>query len=159
MNDPGDRKSTIDFTGMPGRSFGPPGIEQIHSGRIAVYFVVIGTHKPGAAQARSDLEDTFVAYLRDHPDHPGVTLHNGGPTLAEDGESIVGLVLVVEAPSREAAQASRWTAPSPGGTVRRLAGPALGLENRPPWIGFRSGRIQSPTPPLRQVRRSARSPD
>ena len=76
-----------------------------------MYFVVIGTHKLGAAQTRSDLEDAFVAYLRDHPDHPGITLHNGGPTLAEDGESIVGLVLVVEAPSREAAQAFAMDGP------------------------------------------------
>ena len=70
-----------------------------------MYFVVIGTDKPDVAQARADLQQSFIAYLRDHPDHPEVTVHNGGPTLAEDGESIVGLLLVVEAPSREAAQA------------------------------------------------------
>ena len=76
-----------------------------------MYFVVIGKDKPGVAQTRSDLQDSFIAYLRDHPDHPEVTLHEGGPMLAEDGESIVGLLLVVEAPSREAAQAFAMDSP------------------------------------------------
>ena len=70
-----------------------------------MYFAVIVTDKPGIAQTRSGLQDSFIAYLRDHPDHPDVTVHNGGPMLAEDGESIVGALLAVEAPSREAVQA------------------------------------------------------
>ena len=76
-----------------------------------MYFVVIGTDKQGVAQTRSDLQDSFIAYLRDHPDHSDVTVHEGGPMLAEDGESIVGLLLVVEAPSREAAQAFATDSP------------------------------------------------
>ena len=70
--------------------------------------------------------------------------------LADDGESIVGLLLVVEAPSREAAQA--FATDSPFGKAEIFAdlhGPAVGLENRTPRIGFRSGRILRPTPPLR----------
>ena len=70
-----------------------------------MYFAVIGTDKPGVAQTRSELQNAFIAYLRDHPDHPDVTVHNGGPMLAEDGESIVGTLLTIEAPSREAARA------------------------------------------------------
>lgn len=76
-----------------------------------MYFAVIGTDKPGVAQERSDLQPSFIAYLRGHPDHPDVTVHNGGPMLAEDGESIVGLLLVVEAPSREAAEAFAMDSP------------------------------------------------
>ena len=76
-----------------------------------MYFVVIGTDKPGVAQTRSDLQQSLIAYLRDHPDHPDVTVHNGGPMLAEDGESIVGMLWVVEAPSREAAQAFATDSP------------------------------------------------
>ena len=76
-----------------------------------MYFAVIGTDKPGIAQTRSDLQQSFIAYLRDHPDHPDVTLHEGGPMLAEDGESIVGMLLVVEAPSHEAAQAFAMDSP------------------------------------------------
>ena len=76
-----------------------------------MYFVVIGTDKPDVAQARSDLQSALIAYLRDHPDHPDVTVHNGGPMLAEDGESIVGMLWVVEATSREAAQAFATDSP------------------------------------------------
>ena len=73
--------------------------------------MVIGTDKPGIAQARNDLQNSLIAYLRNHPDHPEVTVHNGGPMLAEDGESIVGMLWVVEAPSREAAQAFAMDSP------------------------------------------------
>ena len=76
-----------------------------------MYFAVIGTDKPGVAQTRSELQSSLIAYLRDHPDHPGVTVHNGGPMLAEDGESIVGMLWVIEAPSREAAQAFAMDSP------------------------------------------------
>ena len=76
-----------------------------------MYFAIIGTDKPGVAEKRSGLQESFIAYLRDHPDHPDVTVHEGGPMLAEDGESIVGLLLVVEAPSREAAQAFAMDSP------------------------------------------------
>ena len=84
-----------------------------------MYFVVIGTDKPGIGEKRSDLQDSFIAYLRDHPGHPEVTVHEGGPMLAEDGESIVGLLLVVEAPSHGAAQA--FAAESPFGRAEIFA--------------------------------------
>ena len=76
-----------------------------------MYFAVIGMDKPGVAQTRSEVQGSLIAYLRDHPDHPDVTVHNGGPMLAEDGESIVGMLWVIEAPSREAAQAFAMDSP------------------------------------------------
>ena len=48
-----------------------------------------------------------------------MTVHNGGPTLAEDGESIIGLLLTVEAPSREAVRA--FMADSPFGRAGVIA--------------------------------------
>jgi len=84
-----------------------------------MYFAAFATDKPGLTQQRSGLQPDFIAYLRDHPDHPDVTVHNGGPTLAEDGASIVGLLLTVEAPSREAVQA--FMADSPYGKAGLFA--------------------------------------
>ena len=84
-----------------------------------MYFVVTGTDKPGVAQTGRDLQSALIAYLRDHPDHPDVTVHNGGPMLAEDGESIAGMPWVVEAPSREAAQA--FATDNPFATAELLA--------------------------------------
>lgn len=84
-----------------------------------MYFAVFATDKSGVSQQRSDLQPDFIAYLRDHPDHPDVTVHNGGPTLADDGESIIGLLLTIEAPSREAVQA--FMADSPFGRAGVIA--------------------------------------
>ena len=69
-----------------------------------MYFAVFVTHKPGMSQARNDLYDAFSTYLRDHPDHPDVTYHHGGPTLSDNGESVTGLLLVIDAPSHAAAE-------------------------------------------------------
>ena len=99
-----------------------------------MYFAVFATDNPGVSQQRSDLQPDFIAYLRDHPDHPDVTVHNGGPTLAEDGESIIGLLLTVEAPSREAVRA--FMADSPFGR----AGVSADLEVRQwDWMTGRPG--------------------
>ncbi len=70
-----------------------------------MYIVAFVTHKPGQVQAGSELQDAFIDYLRNHPGHPDVVVHNGGPTLADDSESIIGLLLIVEAPSLQAARA------------------------------------------------------
>jgi len=78
-----------------------------------MYCVSFVTHKPGRVQAGSDLQHAFIDYLRNHPEHPGVVVHNGGPTLSDDSETIVGLLLIVEAPSLEAARA--FLADSPYG--------------------------------------------
>ena len=70
-----------------------------------MYFAVFATDRPGASQTRNDLAEDFHNYLHDHPCHPGVVLHHGGPTLAEQDEAIVGTLLLLEAPSLDAVQA------------------------------------------------------
>lgn len=70
-----------------------------------MYCVVFATHKPEMAQERSRLQDSFAAYLHDHAQHPDVTVHHGGQTLCESEQTVSGFVLVLEAPSIEAAQA------------------------------------------------------
>ena len=69
-----------------------------------MYYAVFVTHNPGMSQTRSDLYDAFAAYLRDHPDHPDVVYHHGGPTIADNSEDVDGLLLAIEAPSIEAAR-------------------------------------------------------
>ena len=69
-----------------------------------MYFVAFVTHKPGQVEAGSEIQDAYIDYLRNHPEHPGVVVHNGGPTLSDDSETIVGLLLIAEAPSLEAAR-------------------------------------------------------
>ena len=78
-----------------------------------MYVVAFVTHKPGRVEAGSETQDAFIDYLRNHPDHPDVVVHNAGPTLSDDSQSIVGLLLVAEAPSLEAAHA--FLADSPYG--------------------------------------------
>ena len=78
-----------------------------------MYVVAFVTHKPGRVEAGSDIQDAFIDYLRNHPEHPGVVVHNAGPTLSDDSESIVGLLLIAEALSLEAAHA--FLADSPYG--------------------------------------------
>lgn len=69
-----------------------------------MYCVVFTTHKPGRVQTDGDLQNAFADYLRDHPGHPGVVVHNGGPTLSDDSQTPVGTLLIVEAPSLQAAR-------------------------------------------------------
>ena len=70
-----------------------------------MYIAAFITHKPEAAQARSESQEAFRRYLHSHPAHPDVVVHHAGPTLADDDESIVGLLLVMEAASLDAARA------------------------------------------------------
>ena len=70
-----------------------------------MYVVAFVTDKAGTKEFRSRTQETFRAYLRDHPAHPDVVVHHAGPTLAADGETPDGLLLVMEAPSVDAARA------------------------------------------------------
>ncbi len=70
-----------------------------------MYVAAFITDKPGTTQVRSETQDAFRAYLRDHPAHPDVVVHHGGPTLGDDGETPTGLLLVAEAPSVDAVRA------------------------------------------------------
>lgn len=78
-----------------------------------MYVVAIATDKPGVADVRSQARDAYRAYLRDHPAHEGVTVHHAGPTLGDDGESPTGALVLMEAPSLEAARS--FMADSPFG--------------------------------------------
>ncbi len=69
-----------------------------------MYFVIFGTDRPGTGQQRLDTLNDVVSYVSDRPGHPDVTVHCGGPTVDESG-AINGTLIVVEAPSLEAAQA------------------------------------------------------
>ncbi len=84
-----------------------------------MYFAALATFKPSVLQTRSELYDAFVAYLRNHSDHPDVTVHHGGPTLADNGEDISGFLLVIEAGSLEAARS--FVAGSPYGKAGLFA--------------------------------------
>ena len=70
-----------------------------------MHFIIFATHKVEMGQERLRLEGAFAAYLHDPTHHPDVTVHHGGQTLSESGETVTGLVLVLEAPSLEAVQA------------------------------------------------------
>ena len=78
-----------------------------------MYVVAFVTHKPGRVEAGSEIQGAFIDYLRHHPDHPDVVVPNAGPTLSDDSESIVGLLVIAEAPSLDAARA--FLADSPYG--------------------------------------------
>ena len=84
-----------------------------------MYFAVWSTNRPGFEQARLNLLHRFAAYLRNQADHPDVTLHHAGPTLADDGGFVVGTLLVVEAPSLQAVR--EFVAASPFGKADLLA--------------------------------------
>ena len=70
-----------------------------------MHVVAFVTHKPGLVQEGSDIQGAYTDYLQNHPEHPEIVVCHAGPTLADDSETIVGLLLVVEAPSLEAARA------------------------------------------------------
>ena len=70
-----------------------------------MHYVVFATQREGTTQERLRLRDEFSAYLHDHPQHRDVTVHHAGPTLDESEEAPNGLLLVLEAPSLDAARA------------------------------------------------------
>ena len=82
-----------------------------------MYFVVFATHKEEMASERLGLSDAFTNYVHDRTHHPDVTVHHGGPTVAESGEAVTGLLLVLEAPSIEAARAFLAGSPYAGADV------------------------------------------
>lgn len=70
-----------------------------------MHFVAFVTHNQDMERDRSRLSEAFGDYLHNPTDHPEVTVHHGGPTLGESDDTVNGLLLVLEAPSIEAAQA------------------------------------------------------
>ena len=97
-----------------------------------MHVVAFVTHKPGLVQEGSEIQGAYVEYLHNHPDHPGIAVLHAGPTLSDDAETIAGLLLVVEAPSLEAARA--FLADSPYGKANVFAETQIR-----PW-DWRTGR-------------------
>ncbi len=69
-----------------------------------MYFVIFGTDKPGAESVRAANRPAHREYLRGPGKHP-VKVRVGGPTLREDGVTMNGTMLVVEADNLEAVRA------------------------------------------------------
>lgn len=78
-----------------------------------MHFVVFATHREDKGQERAGLSEAFTAYLHDAGRHPDVIVREGGPTFGGDGETVNGLLLVIEAPSLGAART--FVADSPYG--------------------------------------------
>ena len=70
-----------------------------------MHFVAFVTHNQEMGQERSRLSETFGDYIHEPTNHPDVTVHHGGPTLGDGDDTVNGLLLVLEAPSLEAARA------------------------------------------------------
>ena len=84
-----------------------------------MHFVVFATHREETGQERASLAEAFTAYLDDPSHHPGVIVRERGPTLGDDGRTVNGLLLVVEAPGLGAARA--FVADSPFGQANIFA--------------------------------------
>ncbi len=59
------------------------------------------TDKAGAAQLRTDNRSDHLAYLESHADR----IHAAGPLLSDDGQAMVGSLLIVDCADAAAAQA------------------------------------------------------
>ena len=97
-----------------------------------MHFMVFANYNQDLMPQRP--EDAFAAYLHDRGRHPDVTLQHGGTTLNDDGETVNGLLLVVEAPSIGAVRA--FVAESPYGEAGLLAKADIRPWN---WITGRPG--------------------
>lgn len=70
-----------------------------------MYFVVSATHKPGRVQTGSETQLAFADFLRSHPQHPDVVVHNAGPTHDTNFDTADGFLLIVEASSMDSVRA------------------------------------------------------
>jgi hypothetical protein len=70
---------------------------------MMAYFAIMAWDKPGMAQTRSAVRDRHRAHIRE-PGHPAALVH-GGPLLAEDGQAMIGTLLIVEAADQAAVEA------------------------------------------------------
>jgi uncharacterized protein YciI len=61
-----------------------------------MFFVVLATDAPEAAEKRSEIRPIHRAYLRNPCNHR-VKVHVGGPTLTTQGKTTNGTLLIVEA--------------------------------------------------------------
>jgi uncharacterized protein len=74
-----------------------------------MYFAIVAINRPGVADVRAKTRPAHREYL--HAPHPGVTYRLGGPLLAPDGVTVIGLLIVIEAPDLAAAE--RFSAGDP----------------------------------------------
>ncbi len=107
---------TVDVTGAP-TTMGS--LLAAREGEGHMHFVIFATHRDGTGQERAGLSEAFAAYLHDDGRHPDVIVRIGGPTHGGDGETVNGLLLVVEAPSLGAART--FAADSPYGQANIFA--------------------------------------
>ena len=64
-----------------------------------MYFVILGTDRPGMTELRLATRPAHREYLHNPTSPHRVRLLHGGPTLTPDGEQMNGTLLVVEAAS------------------------------------------------------------
>ena len=113
-----------------------------------MYVAAFITDKSGCRK-RGTKHAGIHEYLRSHPAHPDVVVHHGGPTLGDDGESIVGRLIVMEAPSVEAARAFLDDSPFARGTYSPNATSTRGTGRR--------GAPLADAPPLANCRWTSRT--
>ena len=97
-----------------------------------MHFMIFANYNQGLAPQRP--ADAFAAYVRQRDRHPDVGLLHGGTTLDDDGGTVNGMLMVVEAPSLEAARA--FVAESPFGQSGLLEDLAV---RRWDWMTGRPG--------------------
>ena len=67
-----------------------------------MYFIILGTDRAGSGELRQRTRPAHRAYL--HGTHDGVVLRLAGPTLAADGKTMTGSMIVVEAQTQDAVE-------------------------------------------------------
>jgi uncharacterized protein YciI len=68
-----------------------------------MYFVITALDRPGSIDLRLKTRDAHREYL--HGEHAQIQLKLAGPLLAEDGKTMIGSLIVVEAADRETVEA------------------------------------------------------
>ena len=81
-----------------------------------MHFMVFANYNAKLVSQRPG--DAFAAYMRDRDRHPDVDLLHGGTTLDDDGATVNGMLIVVQASSLEAVRA--FVAESPFGRTGLL---------------------------------------
>ncbi|QYY33043.1 MULTISPECIES: YciI family protein [Cupriavidus] len=74
-----------------------------------MYFAIVAIDRPGATDVRTSTRPAHREYLG--TPHPGVTYRLGGPLLAPDGATMIGSLIVIEAP--DLVTAERFSAGDP----------------------------------------------
>jgi uncharacterized protein len=64
-----------------------------------MHFLITGLDRPGCEELRRELRPSHLEYL--HGSHAGLTVALAGPLLADDGTTMIGSLIVVDAPDQE----------------------------------------------------------